>query len=184
MGNDTDGELSRMDNWRRTGSEIPDFEFHLLNGDTWWSHEVVQGRFTLLNVYRGKWCHQCTRHLKELDALIPEFASRQVSVVAVSADTKERAQEFSDKLGIQHLRVGYEMPLDKARELGVFISSAAKDEEMPLFCEPAHFLIGANHKIFAAWISSCAFARTAPQGILDYVDFIGEKVDKKPRGSA
>lgn len=173
-----------MENWRRTGGAIPDFEFNLLNGGNWHSTDSIDGRFALLNVYRGKWCHQCTRHLKELDALVPLFAERQVSVVAVSADTRERASEFSETLGIRQLQLGYEMPIEKARELGVFISSRAKEEEMPLFCEPAHFLIGANHKVFAAWISSCAFARTTPQGILDYVDFIGEKVNKTPRGSA
>jgi len=173
-----------MDSWRRTGGEIPEFEFTLLNGGTWRSRDPIDGRFQLLNVYRGKWCHQCTRHLKELDVLVPDFADRQVSVVAVSADTQERAAGFAEQLGIKNLRIGYEMPIDRARELGVFTSAKAKEEEMPLFCEPAHFLIGANHRIFAAWISSCAFARTTPQGILDYVDFIGEKVNKTPRGSA
>lgn len=174
-----------METWRRTGGEIPEFEVNLLAGGVWRSREVVAaGRFTLLNIYRGKWCHQCARHLKELDLLVPEFANRGVAVVAVSADTPERALEFYKKLGLQSLRVGYEMPIDKARELGVFVSSKAKEEEMPLFCEPAHFLIGTNHKVFASWISSCAFARANPQGILEYVDFIGDKVNKVPRGSA
>ncbi|EED32866.1 alkyl hydroperoxide reductase/ Thiol specific antioxidant/ Mal allergen [gamma proteobacterium NOR5-3] len=173
-----------METWRRTGASIPDFEFNLLNGETWGSLDAIDGRFTLLNIYRGKWCHQCTRHLQQLDELIPAFAEREVSVVAVSADTRQRAEEFSETLAIRNLRVGYEMPLEKARELGVFVSAQAKEEEMPLFCEPAHFLIRSDHTIFAAWISSCAFARTSPQGILDYVDFIGEKVNKVPRGSA
>ena len=173
-----------MDNARRTGGEIPAFDFKLLGGGIWRSREPIVGRFTLLNIYRGKWCHQCARHLKELDALVPEFTNRDVGVLAVSADTRERAVEFYEKLGLQHLQVGYEIPIGKARELGVFVSSKAKEEEMPLFCEPAHFLIGTNHKVFAAWISSCAFARSTPQGILDYVDFIGDKVNKAPRGSA
>jgi len=173
-----------METWRRTGDEIPDFEVNLLAGGVWRSRELVAGRFTLLNIYRGKWCHQCARHLKELDLLVPEFASREVAVVAVSADTRQRALEFYEKLGLQNLRVGYEITIDKARQLGVFVSSKAKEEEMPLFYEPAHFLIGTNHKVFAAWISSCAFARANPQGILEYVDFIGDKVNKVPRGSA
>lgn len=173
-----------METWRRTGDAIPDFEVNLLGGGVWRSQELVAGRFTLLNIYRGKWCHQCARHLKELDLLVPDFANHDVAVVAVSADTQERAIEFYEKLALQNLRVGYEMPIDKARELGVFVSSKAKEEEMPLFCEPAHFLIGTNHKVFAAWISSCAFARANPQGILEYVDFIGDKVNKVPRGSA
>ena len=163
---------------------MPDLEFPLLNGRSWRSRDPIGGRFALLNIYRGKWCHQCKKHLVELDGLVKSFAERGVSVVAVSADTRERAEDFVRELQLSQLSVGYGMPISIARELGVFISAQAKEEEMPLFCEPAHFLIGADHKIFAAWISSCAFARTSPQGILDYVDFIGEKSNKTPRGSA
>lgn len=170
--------------WRQTGLEVPDFEVKLLNGESWRSRSNDTEKFTLLNVYRGKWCGQCKKHLSALDKLAPDFASRGVSIVAASADTRERAAAFADSLAIEHLQIGYEFPLAVARELGVFISAQAKAEEMPLFCEPAHFLIGTNHRVFAAWISSCAFARTSPQGILEYVDFIGERTDRTPRGSA
>lgn len=170
--------------WRQTGAEVPEFDLSLLDGGSWSSLEPIEGRFRLLNIYRGKWCGQCKKHLKTLDKLMPAFRNVGVEIIAASADTRERAAEFADMLEIENLSIGFEFPMEAARELGVFVSARAKDEEMPLFFEPAHFLIGANHRVFAAWISSCAFARTSPQGILDYVEFIGERTDRVPRGSA
>ena len=73
-----------MDSWRRTGGEVPAFGFELLDGGNWQSRDPLDGKFTLLNVYRGKWCHQCKRHLTELDALVPELAARGVTVNSVS----------------------------------------------------------------------------------------------------
>lgn len=172
------------ENWRRTGELTPDFSFGLLGGGTWSSRSLPGGRFTLLTVYRGKWCGQCRKQLSALDALVDEFAERDVAVVAVSADTEERAAEFVNSLDLSRLAVGYEMPLDAARQLGVFVSARAKPVEMPLFCEPASFLIGTDQRVFSAWIASCAYARTEPRGILEYVDFIGERTDRTPRGSA
>lgn len=173
-----------MGDWRRTGETIPEFGFELLDGGSWHSRADVEGRFRLLSIYRGKWCGHCEKHLRELDRLIPEFTQRGVSVTAVSADTRERANEFADKLELRNLQVGFEIPMESARSLGVFISAKAKEVEMARFCEPAHFLIGGDLKVFAAWISSCAFARTPPGGILDYIDFIGDDLNRRPRGSA
>ena len=88
------------------------------------------------------------------------------------------------ELGLEQLTVGYELPIESARELGLFISKGIKDVEMPLFCEPGTFLIDDQSRIFAAWIASNAFARTEPESILAYIDFITEKAHRAPRGSA
>jgi len=139
---------------------------------------------TLLVVYRGMWCSHCKHQLQELEALHREFSARRVDVLAVSADTQERATKMAADYGIEHTRIGYEMPLESAREFGLFISSRVKDIEMPLFSEPGSFLIDSRSRLFAAWIASNAFARTAPQAILDYIDFIANHSDRAPRGSA
>ena len=168
----------------RTGTLVPDFEFKLLNGENWCSREQGEGQFTLLTIYRGMWCSHCKKQLQELDSLVDEFARRGVNVVAVSADTQERAQHVVDDYQLEKLTLGYEIPIESARELGVFVSRRVKDIEMPLFCEPASLLIDKNAKLFSAWIASCAFARTDPSGILAYVDFISQHGDRPPRGSA
>ncbi|NIB38525.1 redoxin domain-containing protein [Pseudomaricurvus alkylphenolicus] len=169
---------------RKTGELVPEFGFELVNGGHWNSRDIVPGSFTLLTVYRGKWCPHCKNQLTELDQLNGDFAERGVATLAVSADTRVRAESTITELGLDRLTMGYEIPIDRARDLGLFISSQVKDEEMPLFCEPGSFLIDADSRVFAAWIASNAFARTAPRDILAYVDFISEKKGRPPRGSA
>ena len=169
---------------RKTGEDIPDFDIALLGGGSWHSREKPRGRYTLLTVYRGKWCPHCKLQLSELDRLHEDFAARGVQVLAASADTCQRAESMSAELGLKNLLLGYEIPISAARDLGLFISSQVKDEEMPLFCEPGTFLIDGQSKIFAAWIASNAFARTSPADVLAYVDFLADKQGRPPRGSA
>jgi peroxiredoxin len=169
---------------RKTGEMIPEFGFELVNGGRWNSRDIAPGSFTLLTVYRGMWCPHCKKQLTELDRLHGDFAERGVTTLAVSADTQARVESTVIELGLKELTMGYQMPIEPARELGLFISSQVKDEEMPLFCEPGSFLIDADARVFAAWIASNAFARTAPKDILAYVDFISSKKGRPPRGSA
>ena len=168
----------------RTGGQLPEFEVKLLSGESWSSAELPPGKMTLLTVYRGMWCSQCKRQLQGLEKLHDEFAARDVNIVAISADTEPRARAMAEDYGLSKLAIGYEIPLEKAREMGVFISKREKDIEMPLFCEPASFLINKEGRIQAAWIASNAFARTAPEDMLFYVDFVAQHSDRAPRGSA
>ena len=169
---------------RQTGHLVPDFSIRLLNGETWSSRKPTAGQWTLLTIYRGLWCPHCKKQLQEFEGLLDEFQQWGVSVVAASADTEERARQMASDYGLDKLPLGYEIPIENARELGVFISKGIKDIEMPLFCEPASFLISRDAKLFAAWVASCAFARTAPADMLAYVDFLGDHSDRPPRGSA
>ncbi len=169
---------------RRPGTQVPEFDIPRLSGETWSSREAPAGKFTLLTIYRGMWCGHCKEQLQELDGLVEEFKQRGVSVIAASADTRDRASKTAEDYGLLNLDLGYEIPIDSARELGVFISSQVKEIEMPIFCEPASLLIDKQGKLFAAWIASCAFARTSPSGVLAYVDFLADHGDRPPRGSA
>ncbi|MGI9321967.1 MAG: redoxin domain-containing protein [Pseudomonadales bacterium] len=169
---------------RKTGEPVPDFNIRLLNGGSWSSRAPAADKFTLLTIYRGMWCPHCKQQLQELDGLVDDFKQRGVSIVAASADTEDRAGQMAADYGLKNLVLGCEVPIDSARAMGVFISKRVKDIEMPLFCEPASLLIDKNANLFAAWIASCAFARTPPAGILTYVDFLADHSDRPPRGSA
>ena len=176
---------SNKQSGRQTGNPVPDFKIGLLNGGTWSSRQEPEaGKWTLLTIYRGMWCPHCKRQLQELDALVEEFRERGVSVVAASADTEERARQTASDCGLDRLTLGHEIPIESARELGAFVSRGIKDVEMPLFCEPASFLIDKNARLFTAWVASCAFARTPPADMLAYVDFLADHGDRPPRGSA
>ena len=56
--------------------------------------------------------------------LQPEFDKRGVKVVAISSDERDRAQVMADKLRAPALRMAYDLSLSKAREWGLYISTA------------------------------------------------------------
>ena len=168
----------------KTGELLPEFKISLLNGGSWSSSTQPLGSMLLLTVYRGMWCGHCKTQLQSLERLQNEFAARGVDILAVSADTEARASAMAKDYGLFRLAIGYEMPIDRARAMGVFISKREKDIEMPLFCEPATFLINNQSKVQAAWIASTAFARVLPDDILSYVDFLAKHSDRDPRGSS
>ena len=168
---------------RRTGDLIPRFTFETLNGGVWGSRSPSAGMFRLLVIYRGMWCPFCKEQLQELNALHDSFTDAGVTPVAVSADTRARAEISRNEYALDQLRIGYEMPIGVAREMGVFISAGIKSKEMPLFCEPACFLLNAENQIQAAWIASNAFARTRMREVRRYIGFLTAHPDRAPRGS-
>lgn len=168
----------------RTGELLPEFTVQLLNGAMWRSQDQPAGTMSLLTIYRGMWCGQCKKQLQALERLHDEFASRGVDVVAVSADTKTRARSMANDYALHKLNIGFDVSIASARAMGVFISKQEKTIEMPLFCEPATFLINKETKLQAAWIASSAFARVVPDDILAYVDFLAQHSDRAPRGSS
>ena len=142
----------------RTGELLPEFTVQLLNGAMWRSQDQPAGTMSLLTIYRGMWCGQCKKQLQALERLHDEFASRGVDVVAVSADTETRARSMANDYALHKLNIGFDVSIASARAMGVFISKQEKTIEMPLFCEPATFLINKETKLQAAWIASTAFA--------------------------
>ena len=169
---------------RATGQVIPDFTIATLKGDLWHSHAPIGSAYRLLVLYRGMWCPHCKAQLTKLESLYESFVAAGVLPIAASADTSDRANATRLELGLEKVELGYEVLIETARNMGAYISFGINDREMPLFCEPASFLISPENRIQAAWIASNAFARTRMQGILDYLDFIKAHPDRAPRGSA
>ena len=80
------------------------------------------------------------------------------------------------------MRLGYNLSLDAARKLGLYISSATKEVEMPLFTEPGIFLIAPDQTLFATWISSYPLVRPQLDEIIRGIDFIVDN-NRPPRGT-
>lgn len=126
--------------------------------------------FTLILFYRGLHCQRCKGYLGEIDRSLSEFAERGVEVVAVSADSKDRAKKSVVDWGLKALKVGYGMDIDEARAWGLFISRAIRDDEPPIFTEPGTFLVDADGRLNVAVINSITRMRPYPQDILDTID--------------
>jgi peroxiredoxin len=136
--------------------------------------------FTLVVFYRGLHCPICFKYLLELGRLVPEFDKRGVKVVAVSSDGRERAQAMADKLNAPSLRMGHDLPLNKAREWGLYISTSRGKtsigiEEPALFSEPGLFIVRPDGSLYYGAVQTMPFARPHFDELLAALDFALDK---------
>ena len=142
--------------------------------------------FDLVVFYRGLHCPICAKYLMELERLMPEFQKRDVQVVAVSSDNAERGQAMADKIKAEHLRVGYELSLQSARQWGLYISASRGQtsigiEEPELFSEPGVFIVRPDGTLYYGSTQTMPFARPQFQDLLGAIDFAVAK-DYPARG--
>lgn len=135
---------------------------------------------TLVCFYRGLHCPICATYLKELDKYVERFEERGVNTIAISADPHTRAQQMAESIDATHLRIGYDLPLTKAREWGLFISTSRGKtsigiEEPALFSEPGLFLVQKDQSLFFSSIQTMPFSRPHFSELLGAIDFVIEK---------
>ena len=136
--------------------------------------------FTLVVFYRGLHCPQCRKQLTDLEAKLPEFEKRGVSVVAISADAPERGEKTKAEWNLPTLRIGYGLDLRTARAFGLWISTSrgktsAGIDETSLFNEPGLFLIKPDRTLYCASVQTMPFARPHFADLITALDFILEK---------
>ena len=164
----------------------PELVVPTVQGDRYDLALQAPAHFSLLVFYRGLHCPICAAYLKELVRLFPEFVARGVEPIAISSDGQERAQKMAEKVGAQQLRIGYELPLDVARNWGLYISESHGTtsigiEEPGLFSEPGVFLIKPDHSIYFLSVQSMPFVRPSFPEMLQAVDTV-LKVNYPARG--
>lgn len=136
--------------------------------------------FTLVVFYRGLHCPICLKYLLELGRLQPEFEQRGVKVLALSSDSRERAQAMADKLRAPALRMGYGLSLATARAWGLYISTSRGTtsigiEEPPLFSEPGVFIVRPDGTLYYGAVQTMPFARPHFDELLAALDFALDK---------
>jgi peroxiredoxin len=134
-------------------------------------------RLTLICFYRGLHCPICANYLKELERLTTAFQEKGVETIAISSDPVDRAQQMAEKIGAANLRFGYGLPLTKAKEWGLYISTSRGKtsigiEEPALFSEPGVFLIKPDRTIYYLSVQSMPFVRPNFAEMLQALDFI------------
>ncbi|RED13016.1 peroxiredoxin-like family protein [Pontivivens insulae] len=142
------------------GSAFPKMTVPMLGGG-----ELALGTPTgdhdwqMVVVYRGKHCPLCTKYLKELTELLPEFEAQGVDVVAVSADSEAQASAQRDEVA-PTFPIGYGLTIAQMTELGVYISDPRSDKETDHpFPEPGLFIINGEGNIQILDISNAPFSR-------------------------
>ncbi|MFS4446500.1 peroxiredoxin-like family protein [Maribacter sp. 2307UL18-2] len=156
-------------------TEVPDITLPLINDTQWTLSEQRSSSFTMLVFYRGLHCPVCRKYLQELTKKLSDFSERGVHLIAISCDTEERAKKAGEEWSISELPVGYALPIETAREWGLFISKGIKDTEPGEFSEPALFLIRPDRTLYASSIQTMPFARPNWDDILDAIDFVEKK---------
>ena len=172
------------------GDTMPAIDARLAGGGRWALAQEKPARLALLAFYRGAFCPVCRVWLADLDRLAPEFEKRGVSVIALSCDRKEGAEQAVTAWGLKNLRVGYQLEVEDARRAGLYISEgrgvnpATGVKEPMLFTEPALLLVTPEGELYAAWVQSTPYARVHLAEVLTAVDNFVAKNLPEPRGSA
>ena len=129
-------------------------------------------RWKMVVVYRGKHCPICTDYLSTLNGYVSEFDAVGVDMVAVSADSLERAQEQISKVN-PSFPVGYDLNFEQMRQLGLYISEPRMPEESDRsFAEPGLFIINDEGKVQVIDISNTPFTRPDFKTILMGINFV------------
>jgi peroxiredoxin len=162
----------------------PPLDVALLEGDGGFSLSDNQPPvFTLVLFYRGLHCPVCRAQLTELDARLDEFAQRGVDVIAISADTADRASRARSEWQLERLRLGIGLDEVTMRRWGLFVSRAIKESEPDFFNEPGLFLVGADGTVFYGALNSGPWARPRLDDVLACIDFVREN-DYPARGES
>lgn len=156
---------------------VPPLDLPLIGGDRFRLQDEAPPRLTLLAFYRGLHCPICATYLKELERLTPAFAERGVTTLAISADDEVRAQAMAEKVGARALRIGYGLPLDVARQWGLYLSAGRGKtsigiEEPALFSEPGVFLVRPDNTLYYLSVQSMPFVRPNFAELVQALDFV------------
>jgi peroxiredoxin len=83
------------------------------------SSTAWDGKSLVLNFW-ATWCAPCRREIPLLKSLETEWAARDVAVVGIAVDYRDKVQQFADELNIGYpLLVGEQDALDLAAQFGM-----------------------------------------------------------------
>lgn len=155
---------------------VPELDVPTLSHGGFDLHSESPQNFSLIVFFRGLHCPLCIKTLKELGKLLPDFAQRGVSVIAISSDDESRAKEMAVKVGVTDLRFGYDLPLSVAKQWGLYISEGIGKtsigvEEPMRFAEPGVFLIKPDQTLYYGAVQTMPFARPSFADLLMAIDF-------------
>ncbi|MEQ9695473.1 peroxiredoxin-like family protein [Shimia sp. SDUM112013] len=156
--------------------KTPNLTLPMLGGGTFDLASEGSERGTVICFFRGLHCPICANYLKELEKRVADFAERGVSCIAVSSDGEERTQAMADKIEAKGLRFAYDLPLDVARDWGLYISTSRGKtsiglEEPALFSEPGLFMVTPQQTLYYGSVQTMPFVRPHFSELVGALDF-------------
>jgi peroxiredoxin len=158
---------------------VPALEVETLNG-SWSMADQNPENFTMVVFYRGLHCPICSKYIGELDKLAADFAEIGVSILALSGDERERAEQAQQDWGLSSIEIGYGVTVEQAQDWGLHRSAgrgltSIGIEEPSEFSEPGLFIIGSDKTLYWSQISTMPFARPHFREIIGALKFAMEK---------
>lgn len=126
-----------------------------------------QGRWVLLVFYRGYWCPLCNADLRSLQEHLPEFATRGVRIVAVSADPPDVTRKHVDKLGYSFLFLS-DTQTQVIRRYGLL--REGEGSRPADVARPAQFLVDSSGTIRWVNLTKDHQVRLRPEQLLEVID--------------
>ena len=159
---------------------VPELSVRTVGGSTWNMSEQSPENFTLVVFFRGLHCPICANYLCDLQRKLSDFTKQGVNVIAISSDSKERAEKTAEDWGLDELTLGYGLDLITARRWGLFVSTgrgptSSGIEETRLFNEPGLYLIRPDGTLYFGSVQTMPFSRPILAEILNGVKFVLEK---------
>ena len=146
-----------MENKLSAGSQIPDIDISLINGDSARLSKETSN-WTLLIVYRGLHCIICKDYATKVENKLSKLQDINTQLILISADPKEKAKIFAEELNLKS-KIGYGLTIDQMRKLGLYLSEPRPNEGDYIFPEPGLFFINPKGKIHIIEISNAPFVR-------------------------
>ncbi len=141
------------------GTKAPGLKVAILDGTEWDLSQQNPSALTLIVVFRGLHCPICKDYLNDLNQKMDEFRQLGVDPIAVSVETKERAEKLYADWGIENVPVGYGLMVEQMRDWGVYISPKAFENEPPFFAEPALFMVQPGGTLYHVAIMNAPYGR-------------------------
>jgi peroxiredoxin len=169
-------------------AQVPTLRVGTVGGPCWRLCDQKPKYFTLIVFYRGLHCPFCIEQLRELEARFDAFHKRGVSVLAVSADDRDTAEQTAERYGIDRLTLCWGLTMDQARAWGLYISQGrgrtmSDIEEPAFFIEPAMFLVRPDGTLFGGFVQTMPLPRPRVDDLLNGIDYVLAK-GLSPRGES
>lgn len=163
------------------GQNFPVITLPLLDGGhTDISKPIGSNDWKLILIYRGKHCPLCTDYLVELETVREEFSEIGIDIIAISADSKDRASSHFTNINRQY-PVAYDLSQEQMKALGLHISGPQNgtNVERP-FAEPGLFIIDQNGKVQLVDISNVPFARPNLKSVASGMKWLRSRTQEFP----
>ncbi len=159
----------------KPNTTVPAIEVEVVANETWSLSGANPDFMTMVVFYRGYHCPICKSYLKNLESKLEKFEELGVNTIAISSNNQSLAEKTKQEWGLENMKVGYNLPIETARALGLYVSKGINEGEPEIFSEPGLYLIKPDGTLYAAAIQTMPFTRPNFDELLGALKFVKDK---------